>query len=163
MSEVEPSIQELLLKTSKRVQMSLHGPVGKRDQRRFLDRANLIIKKNLPAPDFTGEQIAHLEGWLKNDPEGTKNALLTTYLDYSLHAYRVSDQQSELTQAHFGVPGHDMENVVHTVTSVLKMIESSDGKLGNYATWELLVSGLNENLGRLTEGDDYTHQATASY
>ena len=53
-----------------------------------------------------------------------------------------------------------MENMVHTVTDVLGMIDGEEGGLSEYETWELLVSGVNENLGRLIEGNNKTHQVT---
>lgn len=151
-------IDKLLPATTKRVGIHLHGE-GNRDTKKFFGVATQFIESSIVA-DPKGEDLNRLEKWLNSDPYSQKRGKLDTYLDLSLAAYSASEKESGVSEAHFGVPGHDMENVIHTVTEILRMIDSAQVNLGNYAKWELLISGLNENLGRLVEGDDFTHEVT---
>lgn len=151
--------ESLLAAATEKVGRQLHGRKGTRDPRAFLTRAEPYIERSIAA-DPEGQELSRLENWLSNDPDGLKKAKLDRYLDISLGIYRASEQESSISEIHFGVPGHDMENVIHTTTEVLRMIDSAGSGLGDYTKWELLISGLNENLGRLIEGDDFTHDAT---
>lgn len=137
----------------------LHGDKGARDVRKFLKRVKPYIESSIFI-DPKGEALSGLGKWLLDDPDGLKKNKLNRYLDLSLEIYSASEQESGISEAHFGLPGHDMENVIHPTTEVLRMIDTAGPNLGDYTKWELLISGLNENLGRLIEGDDYTHQTT---
>lgn len=151
--------ENLLTTTTGRVERQLHGSEGKRDSKKFLRRIEPYIERSIVA-DLEGKKLIGLEKWLSNDPNDLKKDKLNRYLDISLGIYSASEQESNMSEVHFGVPGHDMENVIHTTTEILRMIDMAGFDLGDYTKWELLMCGLNENLGRLIEGDDYTHQTT---
>ncbi|KKS83708.1 MAG: hypothetical protein UV59_C0033G0006 [Candidatus Gottesmanbacteria bacterium GW2011_GWA1_43_11] len=152
-------VENLLAATTGEVKRQLHGSEGERKPDEFLRRVRPYIERGITA-DPKGIELNRLEKWLLNDPDGLKNDKLNRYLELSLGIYNASEQESGISEIHFGVPGHDMENVIHTTTEILRMIDSAGSDLGDYTKWELLICGLNENLGRLIEGDDYTHRAT---
>ncbi len=152
-------VENLLAATEEKVGKQLHGSEGQRDPREFLRRVEPYIERSIVA-DPKGVELNRLEKWLSDDPNDSKKAKLGKYLDLSLEIYIAAEQESRISEIHFGVPGHDKENVVHDTTDVLRMIDSAGSDLGDYATWELLTSGLNVNLGRLIEGDDFTHDIT---
>lgn len=158
MSFVEINAERLLGQTSSRVEKFLHrGDAGTSE---VAKRAAAVIESNPLTPDLNGVRISRLEKWLSSGDVAKKINLLTRYLATSIQVYKTSEKEIELSQAHFGVPGHDIENVVHATVAALRMVDQGDQDLGDYAKWEILTSSVNENLGRLMEGDDFTHQVT---
>ena len=157
-------IGQLLNQATDKVAQQVHGSEGEKGAKRYLHLANLFIGQGFDrlnvTPDSEGKTLEGLEKWYADDSDGKKKKLLTDVLNIALNIFPEAEKNGATEPHLLGTVGHDSENASNMAGAALEMIDGSEGKIGSYASWELLTCALVENLGRLYEGDDFTHQTT---